>query len=119
MPCENTVLSLNPDGHTLLSKEVTLRANSFAVISVSSPLQARFEVEMGRCGISLTSYITPLAIYHDLAGLFSRSCPGGLVVSVAHDSDDHIPVADIVLSDRDEPNVIVQRIRLVQAKKAG
>jgi hypothetical protein len=77
MAYENTILSLNPDGHTLLSKEVALRENGFEIISVASPLQARFEIEMGRCGIFLTSYITPVAIYHDLASLFRPSCPDG------------------------------------------
>ena len=32
-----------------------LRENGFEIISAATPLQARFEIEMGRCGIFLTS----------------------------------------------------------------
>jgi hypothetical protein len=119
MACENAVLSLNPDGHTLLSKEIALRENGFRVISVSSPLQARFEIEMGRCGLFLTNYITPVAIYRDLASLFRQSCPAGLVVYVAQHPEDDLPDADILLSDADEPQAIVETIRLELEKKAS
>jgi hypothetical protein len=119
MAYQDTVLSLNPDGHTLLSIEVALRENGFEVITVPSPLQARFEIEMGRCGIFLTSYITPVAIYRDLANLFRQSCPAGSVVYVAQAAADHIPDSDILLSDRDEPRAIIQKIHLNQEKKVS
>jgi hypothetical protein len=45
----NMVLSLSPDQRTLASREVTLRSSGMKVISVMSPIQARFEIEMGRC----------------------------------------------------------------------
>lgn len=72
---------------------------------------------MGRCGIFLTSYLTPIAIYRDLASLFRRSYPGGLVIYLAQRPDDNIPDADILLSDGDEPRSIVKRIRLKQQRK--
>jgi hypothetical protein len=119
MAYENTVLSLNPDGHTLQSKETALRENGFEVISVSSPLQARFEIEMGRCGIFLTSHITPVSIFSDLVSLFRRSCPPGLVIYVAPHPEDEIPDADLIVSDEDEPQVIIEKIRLKREKKAS
>lgn len=41
------------------------------------------------------------------------------MVYVSQGSNDHLAVADIVLSDRDEPNAIVEKIRLEQEKKAS
>jgi hypothetical protein len=118
MPRETTVLSLNPDRQSLLDHESALRESGFAVTSVYSPLQARFEIEMGRCGVFLTSYITPLVIYEDLASLFKRSCTSGLVAYVAR-RQEAIPGADILLSDQDEPRSIVERLRSKQAAKAS
>jgi hypothetical protein len=58
-------------------------------------------------------------IYRDLASLFRRSCPGGLVVYLAQRPDENIPEADILLSDEDEPRSIVKRIRAMQREKAS
>jgi hypothetical protein len=119
MPYKTTVLSLNPDRQSLFGHESALRENGFAIISVCSPLQARFELEMGRCGVFLTSFITPLVIYQDLANLFKRSCPSGLVAYVAQHPEDAIPGADILLSGQDEPRSIVDRLRSMQVAKAS
>lgn len=116
---ENTVLSLNPDGQTLRSQESALRESGFEVISVSTPLQARFEIEMGRCGIFLSSDITPLVIYRDLANLFRRSCPRGLVIFMTHQPDDNVSEADVLFFSEDEPQAIVQWIISKQVRKAG
>jgi hypothetical protein len=103
---------LNPDGKTLLDTELALKENGFTVVSVSSPIQARFEIEMGRCGVFLSSYITPSVIYEDLAKLFSQSCPDGLVIFVSKQpNDDDVPDTDIIISDREKPNSVVQQIR--------
>jgi len=118
MAHENTVLSLNSDGQTLRRQEAVLREIGFEVISVSSPLQARFEIEMGRCGIFLSSYITPLPIYRSLADLFRRSCPHGSVIFITHQPDDSVPEADVLLSSEDEPQAIVRWI-LSKQRKAG
>lgn len=118
MDYENTVLSLNPDGQTLCSQESALREIGFEVISVSTPIQARFEIEMGRCGIFLSSYITPLPIYRSLADLFRRSCPDGSVIFITHQPVDSGPEADVLLS-QDEPQAIVRWIISKQARKAG
>ena len=72
-----------------------------------------------RCGMFLTSYITPVAIYRDLASLFRQSCPAGLVVYVAQHPEDDIPDADILLSVQDEPRAVIQKNHLKQEKKAS
>ena len=119
MAYENTVLSLNPDRQSLLNHESALRENGYVVISVYSPLQARFEIEMGRCGIFLTSYITPFVIYQDLANLFRRSCPGGSVVYLAAHPADAAAGADLLLSEQDDPHSIVEKLRAIQSAKAS
>ena len=118
MADENTVLCLNPDGQTLRNHESALRESGFEVMSVSSPLQARFEIEMGRCGIFLSGYITPLPIYRSLVGLFRRSCPEGLVILVTHQHDASVPEADALLFSDDEPQAVVRWI-VSKARKAG
>ena len=117
MAYENILLSLNPDRQKLLAYEAALREGGFQIISVSAPVEARFEIEMGRCGIFLANYLAPIAIYRDLASLFRRSCPGGLVVYQAQRPNDKIPEADILLSDEDEPRSIVKRIQSMLREK--
>jgi hypothetical protein len=119
MALEQTVLSLNPDGQSLLRQESALRESGFRVVSVSTPLQARFEIEMGRCGTFLTTDITPPAIYRDLAAFFKRNCPDGLVVYVAEQKRDGLPVADLLVWARDEPQAVVRQIQARQAEKAS
>jgi hypothetical protein len=117
MSPEDTVLSLNPDGQRLLRQEQALREGGFSVITVPTPLQERFEIEMGRCGTFLTSDLTPPAIYRDLSAFFKRNCPAGLVVYVAEQKRDTVPAADLLIWVGDEPNMIVQQIRAMQAEK--
>jgi hypothetical protein len=119
MAYEKTVLSLNPDGRGLLGYESALRETGFEVISVNSPLDAHFEIEMGRCGVFLTNYITPGVIFQDLASLFRRSCRGGLIAYVARQPDDAVPNTDILLLDREEPHSLIERLRLNQKKITG
>jgi hypothetical protein len=119
MAYENTVLSLNPEGHTLRSQESALRENGFEVISVPTPLQARFEIEMGRCGVFLTSHITPLPTCRDLISLFRVSCPDGTVVFLTSPSLEQALEADIVFSAQDDPQAIVKRLCSYPKKKAS
>jgi hypothetical protein len=120
MAFETTVLSLNPDRHALLSTETALRENGFAVISVDAPLYARFEIEMGRCGVFMTCYMTPAGIYRDLAGLFRRHCPQSAIIFLAQTAGDTSPKADIVISEHDDPNSVVERIRgIISQTRAG
>jgi hypothetical protein len=119
MARDTTLLSLNPDGQTLLAYELALRKSGFEIVSVEAAMEARFEIEMGRCGIFLTSYITPAPIYHDLASLFRRFCPHGLVIFLARSAEDKVPDADILICARDEPNFLLERLRQMQRKKAS
>jgi hypothetical protein len=89
-------------------------ASGFEIISAATPLQARFEIEMGRCGTFLTSYITPFAIYRGLASIFRRSCPNGLVIFLTELPDDKVPGADILLSGEERPEAVIQAIRSKQ-----
>src|SRR3954465_12545216 len=85
---KNTVLSLSPDQRALVSREVALRSGGMKVISVMSPIQARFEIEMGRCGVFLICYrLSPIAA-NELTTLFRRHCPQGQIVFVTEVPDD-------------------------------
>jgi hypothetical protein len=113
MASPNTVLVLNPNGQILHRDEEALRLNGFEVISVNTPLQARFEIEMGRCGTFLTCYLTPVSIYRSLADLFKRFCPDGIVIFVAESSEGSAPNADINLTAQGHA-LIVEKLRAKQ-----
>ena len=95
---DNAVLSFNPDGRSLFNHELALRDGGYAVISVSTGIQARFEIEMGRCGIFLLSHIVPPLVCLDLVGLFLRRyCHDrGIVIFLAKDPQAALPDADIL-----------------------
>jgi hypothetical protein len=111
------VLSWNPDTRTLFQHEVVLRENNFEVISVSTPLDARFEIEKGNATIFMASYVAPVAIYRDLADLFRRKRPEGIVVFVTQGPGEPIPNADIVLSEQDEARALVESLRARQGRR--
>ena len=115
MSYENSVLSVNPDGRTLLAAESALRENGFKALSALSPIEARFEIEMGRCGIFLASFITSAVIFQDLSKLFRQSCPDGLVIFVSQDPEARVSSADIVLSEEDSSS-IAERIYSKRAR---
>lgn len=116
MASPNTVLVLNPDGKLLRRDEEALRQNGFEVISVNTPLQARFEIEMGRCGTFLTCYLTPISIYRSLADLFKRFCPDGVVIFVG-ESEGGAPSADINLRAQGEASIVEKlRARLPESE---
>jgi hypothetical protein len=117
MAYENVVLYLNPDGQTLRSQESALRESGLEVISVFTPIQARFEIEMGRCGIFLSSYIAPLPIYRSLANLFKRSDPDGSVLFIAHLPEVSVPEADVLFWIRTSDTI--SSAGLSPSKKGG
>jgi hypothetical protein len=82
----------------------------YAVISVSTPIQARYEIEMGRCGIFLLSHIVPPVICLDLVSLFRRYCQSGIVIFLTKDSQAGLPDADVLCLEGDDPHAIVQKI---------
>jgi hypothetical protein len=102
---ENVVLSFSVDEALLAQREVHLRSGGFQVISTSSPVCARYEIEMGRCGALLLCYTVHEWIHQDLAGLFTRHCAGGVIVFVMHPVQvTPVPHAHICLLDVDFPD---------------
>jgi hypothetical protein len=79
---KNTVLSLSPDQRALAPREVALRSGGMKVVSVMNPIQARFEIEMGRCGVFLTCYRLSATDVGELTGLFRPYCPRGQIIFV-------------------------------------
>lgn len=79
---KNTVLSLSPSQEALAKREATLRSGGLKVISVLSPIQARFEIEMGRCGVFVVCYRVSKEQAEELTGLFRKNCPEGRVIFV-------------------------------------
>jgi hypothetical protein len=117
MASPNKVLVLNPDGKILRRDEDALRQNGFEVISVNTPLEARFEIEMGRCGTFLTCYLTPVSIYRSLADLFKRFCPEGVVIFVAESIGGGAPSADINLTAEGDAAIVEKlRAKLLEAE---
>lgn len=79
---KNTVLSLSPNQAASARREATLRSAGFEVISVLSPIQARFEIEMGRCGVFVICYRVSKDHAEELTRLFRKNCPAGRVIFV-------------------------------------
>jgi hypothetical protein len=79
---KNTVLLLSPNPDALAMREATLRSAGLEVISVLSPIQARFEIEMGRCGIFVICYRVSRDHAEELTRLFRKNCPTGRVIFV-------------------------------------
>jgi hypothetical protein len=81
----NKVLSFSPDPRVLQSRESALRNSGFDVTSVGSESQARFEIEMGRCGVLLICFRVPEPQLKDLSKLFRKNCPDGHIIFVMKD----------------------------------
>jgi hypothetical protein len=90
---ERTVLSLSFDQENLHRRADLLKYSGFDVISVYSPTQARFEIEMGQCGIFISCALVPDVVNADLFGLFKRFCPDGVVVHVTSSRSQMHPTA--------------------------
>jgi hypothetical protein len=50
---QTIVLSFSNDPEHLRERESAIRKGGFGVVSVSSEIAARFEIEMGRCVVNL------------------------------------------------------------------
>lgn len=112
---ELKILSLSYDPEELQRRESTLRAHGFEVKSVYSPGQARFEIEMGTCGILITCALIPDIVNRDLMDLFRRSCGAqGLIIFVASDNSasnsPYEPEADIRIPQSQDPEGIVEAL---------
>jgi hypothetical protein len=109
---KNAVLSLSSDKSVLASRELALRNGGMKVTSVLSATQARFEIEMGRCGILLICYRLQNSDADELTKLFRRYCPQGQIVFVAQLPDDRVPPeTDISLPENSGPGKIVQALK--------
>src|SRR5712671_5501717 len=109
---KNTVLSLSPDQRALASREATLRSGGMKVISVMSPIQARFEIEMGRCGVFLICYrLSPIAA-DELTTLFRRYCPHGQIIFVTElPGDERVPAeANLAVPESNGPEDILRAL---------
>ena len=74
---DNSVISLSAQSELLAHREAALRSCGYEVLSTTSAIEVRFEVEMGRYGVLFLCYTRHQTIHADLAGLFMRSCPLG------------------------------------------
>jgi DNA-binding NarL/FixJ family response regulator len=108
---KHAVLSLSPDLDSLKARESVLRSNGLNVISVMSAIQARFEIEMGRCGVFLICYrISPVEAA-ELTRLFRKSCPDGRVIFVGKTRDASAPAGiDSVVSESSGPESLTRAI---------
>jgi hypothetical protein len=109
---QKTVLSLSPDKKALATREVALRSGGMKVISVMSSVEARFEIEMGRCGIFLICYrLSPVAA-DELTTLFRRHCPQGKIVFVTElPGDERVPAeANITIPESSGPANILRAL---------
>jgi hypothetical protein len=110
------ILSLSFDPEKLKRRESALRAQGFEVKSVPTPGQARFEIEVGTCGILLTCRLVPDIVNRDLMDLFRRyRGPEGLIVLVVADAPSptspYEPRPDVRVPESRDPDGIVEVIR--------
>ncbi len=111
-----TILSLSFSPEKLKRREDALQEHGFQVKSVFSPGQARFEIEMGQCGVFVTCDSVPEIVNQDLMNLFRQFCPKeGLIIyferpnPLAHSV--YPPPADIRLPESADPDGIVDALR--------
>jgi hypothetical protein len=109
---ENTVLSFSFDPDLLSQREAALRGAGFEVISVKTESQARFEIEMGRCGVLVICYTASAGTIQDLTKLFRRNCPTGSIVFVMNRTDESVPQEfDYTVPDSAGPEAILEVLR--------
>ena len=106
---KNTVLSLSPSKEALILRETTLRSAGMSVISVLTPMQARYEIEMGRCGNLLICYRLSEQTSDDISRLFRQYCPKGRIVFITDGSGEKGPAeADIRIRESSGPEKMIQ-----------
>jgi hypothetical protein len=77
---QKAVLSFTPSKDALVRRETALHHGGFKVISVMTPIEARFEIEMGRCGTLLICYRLSETEANEISRLFRRYCPNGRII---------------------------------------
>jgi hypothetical protein len=118
---KNTVLSLSPNQDALAKREATLRSGGSKVVSVLSPIQARFEIEMGRCGVFVICYRVSFVICYrvskeqaeELTRLFRRNCPEGRVIFVTDPGHkDQVPRGtDLAVPESNCGELVLQAVK--------
>ena len=116
----NTVLSLSFDPEKLKSRQATILECGFNSVSVYSPAQARYEIEMGRCGVFVTCYRVPDILNRDLMNLFKRYCPDGLIIFIIRDEPSlnsaYEPQPDISIPESQEAQGITRVLDTLRQK---
>lgn len=106
-----TVLSLSTEHDLLAERETALRNSGFKVISVQTESQARYEIEMGRCGVLLICFRVHPEKARQLTVLFKTNCPSGRIIFVMNKSPEKAPeAADYVVPESAGPEAIVQAL---------
>ena len=115
----DAVLSLSFDPEKLARRQAALRNVGLDVVSVYSPSQARFEIEMGRCGVFVTTYEISDIINRDLIDLFRRNCADGFVIFIegttAFRKSPYQLDADVSLSESEDPQGVVNALQAFRA----
>ncbi len=113
---KSTILSLSFNAEKLKRREDALREHGLQVKSVLSPGQARFEIEMGQCGVFVTCDLVPDIVNQDLMNLFRKFCnKDGLIIYFERDHHSghpiYTPPADVRLPESADPEGIVDALQ--------
>ena len=81
---KDSAVSLSSEPSLLLPRETALRSAGYDVFSTTSPMGARFELEMGRCDVLLLCYTLHETVHSDVAQMFRHRCPTGVLVCIMH-----------------------------------
>jgi hypothetical protein len=109
---KDKVLSFSGDRDSLIRRELALRSDGFDVVSVESESQARFEIEMGRCGTLLICFRNHPEAAAELTRLFRRNCPTGVIIFVMNHSPERAPHSvDYIVPESAGPQAIIQALR--------
>jgi hypothetical protein len=107
----DSVLSYGTDPAALARRERALRKEGYKVFSIATEGEARFEIEMGRCGVLLICLRTSEDAVQDLSTLSKRSCPHGTIIFVMNGNGGHAPKGvDYVVPESAQADAVVQTL---------
>jgi DNA-binding response OmpR family regulator len=112
---QNKILSVCPSRETLADRESALREAGFEVVSVLTDTQARFEIEMGQCGVLLMCFRLFPEQVQELSRLFRKYCPDGRIIFVMAEEHESPIDADVVLRDMDGLRALLTALRRPEA----
>jgi hypothetical protein len=110
---KNTVLSVSPSKDALILRQTILSNAGMKVISVFTLAEARFEIQMGRCGNLLMCYRLSSEQAGDIANLFRRYCPEGRIVFISDGTGQPTAPneADASIPESGAPEHLLQAVR--------